>query len=87
MVGDYISTSYGSDNLAHGVFATASTPTSGTSCGSVLDNCVEPTSTFVSGLAAGSLSSANDQVLFTGNGGADANSLWNVVDNNGAKHR
>src|SRR5262249_28684193 len=31
MVGDYISTSYGSDNLAHGVFATASAPTSGTS--------------------------------------------------------
>jgi hypothetical protein len=33
MVGDYISTSYGSDNLAHGVFATASAPTAGTSCG------------------------------------------------------
>ncbi|HLO33236.1 MAG TPA: sialidase family protein [Anaerolineales bacterium] len=88
MVGDYISTSYGSDNLAHGVFATASAPTSGTSCSSVLDNCLEPTSTFVSGLAAGgSASSANDQVLFTGNGGGNANSLWNVVDNNGAKHR
>src|SRR5207248_7292996 len=29
MVGDYISTSYGSDNLAHGVFATASAPTTG----------------------------------------------------------
>ena len=88
MVGDYISTSYGSDNLAHGVFATASAPTSGTSCGSVLDNCVEPMSTFVSGLAAGgSISGANDPILFTGNGGADANSLWNVVDNNGIRHR
>lgn len=32
MVGDYISTSFGSDNLAHGVFSTASAPTSGTSC-------------------------------------------------------
>src|ERR1051326_6630221 len=32
MVGDYISTSYGSDNLAHGVFDTASAPTSGTNC-------------------------------------------------------
>src|SRR3954454_41576 len=32
MVGDYISTSYGSDHLAHGVFATAAKPTSGTSC-------------------------------------------------------
>ncbi|MGE5072560.1 MAG: sialidase family protein [Anaerolineae bacterium] len=88
MVGDYISTSFGSDNLAHGIFATAGAPTSGTSCSSVLDNCNEPTDTFVSGLAlGGSATSANDGVLFTGNGGADANSLWNVVDNNGSKHR
>src|SRR3954452_15534058 len=29
MVGDYISTSYGSDNLAHGVFGAASAPTTG----------------------------------------------------------
>jgi len=87
MVGDYISTSYGSDNLAHGVFATASAPTSGTSCSSVLDNCLEPTSTFVAGLGSGTASSANDPVLFSGNGGTNANSLWNVVDNNGSKHR
>jgi len=88
MVGDYISTSYGSDNLARGVFATASAPTSGTSCSSVLDNCSEPMDTFVTGLAAGgSASSANDPVLFTGNGGTNAESLWNVVDNNGSKHR
>jgi hypothetical protein len=88
MVGDYISTSYDANGLAHGVFATASAPTSGTSCSSVLDNCLEPTATFASGLAAsGSASSANDQVLFTGNGGANAASLWNVVDNNGIKHR
>jgi hypothetical protein len=88
MVGDYISTSYGSDGLAHGVFATASAPTSGTSCGAVLDNCREPMSTFGSGLAAGgSASGAASPVLFSGNGGADANSLWKVVDNNGAKHR
>jgi hypothetical protein len=87
MVGDYISTSYGSDNLAHGVFATASAPTSGTSCSSVPDNCVEPTSTFVSGLAAGGTASDASPVLFSGNGGANANSLWNVVDNNGSKHR
>src|SRR5262249_54743050 len=34
MVGDYISTSYGSDNLAHGIFGAANTPTTGasTSC-------------------------------------------------------
>jgi hypothetical protein len=88
MVGDYISTSFGSDNLAHGVFATAAAPTSGTSCSSVLDNCNEPTSTFATGLAAsGTASGANSPVLFSGNGGADAKSLWNVVDNNGAKHR
>jgi hypothetical protein len=87
MVGDYISTSYGSDNLAHGVFATASAPSSGTSCSSVLDNCNEPVNTFATGLASGALSSAGDPVLFSGNGGVNANSLWNIVDNNGAKHR
>jgi hypothetical protein len=43
--------------------------------------------TFASGLAIGSLSAANDPVLFSGNGGANANSLWNVVDNIGSKHR
>jgi hypothetical protein len=26
-------------------------------------------------------------VLFSGNGGDKANSLWNVVDNNGIHHR
>jgi hypothetical protein len=88
MVGDYISTSYGSDNLAHGVFATASAPTSGTSCSAVLDNCREPMSTFVTGLGAGgSASGAADTVLFSGNGGTNANNYWNVVDNNGAQHR
>jgi hypothetical protein len=87
MVGDYISTSYGSDNLAHGVFETATAPTSGTNCSDVLDNCNEPTDTFVSGLAAGgSASSTGDPVLF-GGGGGNGNNLWNVVDNNGSKHR
>jgi hypothetical protein len=87
MVGDYISTSYGSDNLAHGVLATAGAPSSGTSCSSTPDNCLEPTATFSAGLAAGSASAAADPVLFAGNGNANANSLWNVVDNNGSKHR
>jgi hypothetical protein len=87
MVGDYISTSFGSDNLARGVFATASAPTSGTSCSSVLDNCNEPMETFGSGLAAGGSASGAAPVLFAGNGNANANSLWNVVDNNGSKHR
>lgn len=89
MVGDYISTSYGSDNLAHGVFMTATTPTSGTTCGAVANNCNEPTDSPTSGLAlaSGTASSAGDQVLYAGKGGANANSLWNVVDNNGSKHR
>ncbi len=90
MVGDYISTSYGSDNLAHGIFGAALTPTTGasTSCTtSALDNCVAPIDTFTPGLALGSLSSANDPVLFSGNGGTAAQSLWNIVDNNGIKHR
>jgi hypothetical protein len=88
MVGDYISTSYGSDNLAHGVFSTATAPTSGTSCSSVLDNCNEPTDTFASGLALnGTFSGADDPVLFTGNGGANAQNFWNLVDNEGIKHR
>jgi hypothetical protein len=90
MVGDYISTSYGSDNLAHGVFGAAFAPTTGTttSCTTTaLDNCNAPIDTFTPGLAAGSLSSANDPVLFAGQGGTDAASLWNIVDNNGIMHR
>jgi hypothetical protein len=87
MVGDYISTSFGSDNLAHGIFATASAPTSGTSCSSVLDNCNEPMATFTTGLGAGGTASgAGSPVLFSGtNNGAQ--SLWKVVNNNGSKHR
>jgi hypothetical protein len=91
MVGDYISTSYDQNGLAHGVFATASAPTTGssTSCTTTaLDNCLEPMDTFVSGLAAsGSASGASDPVLFGGNGGDNSASLWHVVDNNGSKHR
>ena len=26
-------------------------------------------------------------VLFSGNGGADSQAFWNIVDNNGSKHR
>jgi hypothetical protein len=87
MVGDYISTSYGSDNLAHGIFGSAFAPTSGTSCSSVLDNCNAPIDTFTPGLASGAASGLNDPVLFSGNGGTDAASLWNVVDNNSIYHR
>lgn len=88
MVGDYISTSFGSDNLAHGLFATASAQTSGTACSTgALDNCREPLSTFVSGLLGGSFSSLGDQVFSGGSGTTGAASLWNVVDNNGIRHR
>lgn len=88
MVGDYISTSYDANGLAHGVFMTAAAPSSGTNCGDVQDNCNEPTDTPASGLAlSGANSSAGDPVLFGGNGGGNASSLWNVVDNNGSKHR
>jgi hypothetical protein len=87
MVGDYISTSYGSDNLAHGVFGSALTPTSGTACTtSALDNCNAPISTFTPGLAAGGAATADDPVLFSKNA-TNAASLWKVVDNNGSKHR
>ena len=46
-----------------------------------------PIDTFTPGLASGAASGLNDPVLHTGNGGADANNLWNIVDNNGIKHR
>jgi len=90
MVGDYISTSYGSDNLAHGIFGVANSPTTGagTSCTtSALDNCKAPIDTFGAGLAATTVTASADPVLFSGNGGTNAASLWNLVDNNGSKHR
>jgi hypothetical protein len=90
MVGDYISTSYGSDNLARGVFGSALTPTTGSasSCTTTaLDNCDAPISSFAPGLAAGAAATTADPVVFSGQGGASAASLWNVVDNNGSKHR
>jgi hypothetical protein len=90
MVGDYISTSYGSDGLAHGIFGAANTPSTGatTSCTtSALDNCRAPIDTFTPGVASGSLTSAGDAVLFGGQGGTSAQSFWNIVDNNGVQHR
>ena len=89
-LGDDISTSYGSDNLARGIFGAANTPTTGagTSCSTTaLDNCVAPIDTFTPGLTLGSLSGSADKVLFTGHGGTTAANLWNVVDNNGVHHR
>ena len=60
MVGDYISTSYGSDGLAHGVFMVANVPTAGgTNCQTATPNCDQATYTPSSGLAfAGTLNAA-----------------------------
>jgi hypothetical protein len=53
MVGDYISTSFGSDGLAHGVFAVANAPTlGGPDCATATPNCDQATYTPSTGLAA-----------------------------------
>ena len=52
MVGDYISTSFGADGLARGVFAVANVPTAGGSdCATATPNCDQATYTPSSGLA------------------------------------
>jgi hypothetical protein len=69
MVGDYMSTSYGSDGLAHPVFAEAYVPLAGgTDCATATPNCNQPLETPTSGLAAAAATVAqpNDPVLFTG---------------------
>ena len=68
MVGDYISTSYNSSGLAFGFFARAFAPTSGgTDCQTATPNCDQGLYTFASGQAAsaGTLSGANDPVVYT----------------------
>ena len=88
MVGDYISTSFTSDGSAHGIYGAANPLASGTACTtSALDNCRAPIQQYSTGVASGTASSAGDAVLFTGNGGTNAQNLWNLVDNNGSKHR
>ena len=68
MVGDYISTSFGSDGLAHPVFVVALPPTAGGSdCATATPNCDEAAYSPTTGLAAsGGSAVANDPVLFTG---------------------
>jgi hypothetical protein len=87
MVGDYISTSFGSAGAAFGVFATATAPSPGTNCSDVLDNCNEPTDTTTTGLAAlgGSISSAGAPVLYGGSNGNNGND-WVLAAANGARH-
>ena len=89
MVGDYISTSFVGGNPV-GIFGNAKAPTTGTgtSCTTTaLDNCRVPISATGSTVTAGALTALGDPVLFSGNGGTGAQNLWNLVDNNGSKHR
>ena len=79
MVGDYISSSYGTDNLAHGVYDVAYTPTTGssTSCStSALDNCNEPTDTFATGLKAGSAVAPSGPILSPPPDGGSHQHIW-----------
>jgi hypothetical protein len=73
MVGDYISTSYDANGLAHPVFAEAYVPTAGgTDCATATPNCNQPLETPTTGLArAAGSASASDPVVFTGAGQPD----------------
>jgi hypothetical protein len=80
MVGDYISTSFGSDGLAHPAIAAANAPTAGGSdCATATPNCDQGLYTPASGLAAvaGSVV-ANDPVVFTGSVGPGASAFKHV---------
>jgi hypothetical protein len=72
MVGDYISTSFGSDGLAHPAFSVAGAPTArGSDCATATPNCDQALYSPATGLAAASGGIvANDPVLFTGSVGA-----------------
>jgi hypothetical protein len=73
MVGDYISTSFGSDGLAHPVFTVANAPTTGGSdCATATPNCDQAGYSPTTGLpAAAGTAVANDPVLFSASvGGA-----------------
>ena len=71
MVGDYISTSFGSDGLAHPVFTVANAPTAGGSnCATATPNCDQAGYSPTTGLpAAAGTAVANDPVLFSGSVG------------------
>jgi hypothetical protein len=68
MVGDYISTSFGSDGLAHPAIAVANAPTAGgTNCATATPNCDQALYSPTTGLAAaGGSAVANDPVVFAG---------------------
>ena len=68
MVGDYISTSFDPNHLAHPVFAEAYVPTAGgTDCATATPNCNQPLETPTTGLAAAAGANvANDPVVYSG---------------------
>jgi hypothetical protein len=77
----------GGEPFAGGVFATASAPSAGTGCSTgALDNCSELLDTF-GGLASGGALSGADSKAVVSVSNTGAQSLWNLVDNNGARHR
>jgi hypothetical protein len=79
MVGDYISSSYGTDNLVHGVYNVAYAPTTGssTSCStSALDNCNEPTDAFATGLLSGSVVAPSGPILSPPPNGGSPRHIW-----------
>jgi hypothetical protein len=66
MVGDYISSSFGSDGLTHPVFAESYLPPTG-DCVTSTPNCNQPLESPSTGLAAAAGANvANDPVVFTG---------------------
>jgi len=71
MVGDYISTSFGSDGLAHPAFAVAEDPQGqGSDCAAKTPNCDQALYSPSSGLqASGGTVTANDPVVFSGSVG------------------
>ena len=77
MVGDYISTSFGSDGLARPAIAVANAPTAGGSdCATATPNCDQALYAPTTGLpATGGSVAANDPVLFTGSVGPGASAF------------
>jgi hypothetical protein len=68
MVGDYMSTSYDANGLAHPVFAEAYVPLAGTDCATATPNCNQPLEVTTTGLAAtaGVTAQPNDPVVYSG---------------------
>ncbi len=77
MVGDYISTSFGSNGLAYPAIAVAHAPTAGGSdCATATPNCDQAMYSTSPGLpATGGSVVAKDPVLFTGAAGPGASAF------------